>query len=292
MGRKARAKREPTIQAPDTRYLSRRGPNWALFALSAVGVLLTVYLTWTWWRGSALKGCALGSRCDVVLSSPWATLFGLPTSFWGLLAYLTLAGTAFIRRAERHWLAAWSVAFFGVCYSTYLTVVSLIRLGGMCPYCLASLGLMTAIVALVSWERPASREVFSWPRWLARAAPAAAAVIVALHLHYIGVIGAPPEIEDPTTRALAIHLSNTGAKMYGASWCPHCQQQKALFGKAARRLPYVECSTGGQGSPLTDVCREANIRIYPTWVIRGVRTEEVMSLQQLAEASGVLLTSP
>ncbi len=87
-------------------------------------------------------------------------------------------------------------------------------------------------------------------------------------------------------RALAIHLTNYGAKMYGASWCPHCQQQKEMFGLAASRLPYVECSPGGQGQPQAAICRNLGITTYPTWIIDGKRTAEVMSFQQLAEATG------
>ena len=115
---------------------------------------------------------------------------------------------------------------------------------------------------------------------------AAAAFILLVHLNYTGVLGEPPAIEDPRARALALHLSRSDAKMYGASWCPHCQEQKAMFGLAASRLPYVECSPGGQGQPQAAICRNLNITVYPTWIINGKRTEEVLSMQQLAEATG------
>jgi len=34
-------------------------------------------------------------------------------------------------------------------------------------------------------------------------------------------------------------LGEKGAKFYGAFWCPHCQAQKAIFGKSKEFLPYV-----------------------------------------------------
>jgi glutaredoxin len=178
------------------------------------------------------------------------------------------------------------VALFGVLFSAYLTIVSLTILGAACPYCLTSLGLMTSIFALVTAQRPSTLEGFSWRRWLSRTVPVAVAIIVVLHLNYTGLLGEPPAVADPIARALAIHLTQTGAKMYGASWCPHCQDQKDLFGAAANRLPYIECSTGGQGSPQTPECRTAGITTYPTWIINGKRTEEVMTLPQLAAATG------
>ena len=247
---------------------------------------LAAYLSWTEWIGNSVKGCAVGSGCDVVLSSRWATLFGLPTALWGVLAYVTLAGAAFIPRADRHWWSAWTVAFCGVLYSAYLTTVSLTILRAECPYCLTSLALMTSIFALITYQRPSTLEGFSWRRWLGRTVPVAVAIIVALHLNYTGVFGEPPTVEDPGARALAVHLTRSGAKMYGAYWCPHCQEQKELFGAAASRLPYVECSSGPQGSPQTEECRVARITTYPTWIINGKRVDEVLTLQQLAQATG------
>ena len=257
-----------------------------LLILAGIGMFLASYLTWTEWRGGLVKGCAVGSSCDIVLSSRWATLLGLPTSLWGLGAYATLAGTAFIKRAGKHWRWAWIVAFFGLTYSVYLTLVSLTILHAACPYCLTSLTLMTCIFALVTWQRPETMKRFSWGPWLAKTATLAAAGVLILHLNYAGVLGEPPAAEDPMAHALAIHLTQSGAKMYGASWCPHCQQQKSYFGASANRLPYIECSPNGQGTPESAECRTAGIKSYPTWVINGKPIEEVMTLKQLAETSG------
>jgi uncharacterized membrane protein/glutaredoxin len=284
MGRKANAKREPRAAAVPA-HLMRDVPNWPLLVLSLVGVLLTAYLSWTSWSGTSLQGCTEGSACDLVLSSRWATLLGLPTAFWGLVTYLALAATSFIARIDRQWRVSWTIAFFGLLYSVYLTMVSFTILRAACPYCLTSLTLMTAIFALVTWQRPEAAG-FSWQRWLRVRAPIAVAIIAFLHLNYTGLIGKPPAAEDPILRALAVHLSETGAKMYGAEWCPHCQDQKALFGGAAKRLPYIECSIGAQGTGQTAACRNAGITNYPTWEIGGKRYVEVLSTVRLAELSG------
>jgi uncharacterized membrane protein len=254
-------------------------------ALSLVGVALAAYLSWTSWSGGSVQGCSEGSGCDLVLSSRWATLLGLPTAFWGLLTYVSLAAIAFIRRADRQWRLAWTLSFFGVLYSLYLTTISLTVLQAACPYCLTSLGLMGAIFALVTVQRPDPLPAFSWQRWLRVRGPVAAGIIAFLHLNYIGVVGRPPAVEDPVLRALAVHLEATGAKMYGAEWCPHCQDQKAMFGPAASRLPYIECAVGRQGGQTAE-CRSAGITTYPTWEIGGKRYPEVLSTLRLAELSG------
>jgi uncharacterized membrane protein/glutaredoxin len=282
MGRKASSKRGPRSAATASSFITST-PNWPLLGLSLLGCALAGYLSWTSLSGGSVQGCSAGSGCDVVLSSRWATFLGLPTAFWGLLTYLSLAGTAFIARADRQWRLAWTLAFFGAAYSVYLTVVSLTMLGGACPYCLTSLAVMSATLALLTWQRPDGLPGFSWFRWLRLRGPVTAGLIAFLHLNYVGLVGKPPEQEDPTLRAIAIHLAETGAKMYGAEWCPHCQDQKAMFGGAARRLPYVECSMGRQGSAQTSVCRQAGIKTYPTWEINGRRYEEVMTPARLAE---------
>jgi hypothetical protein len=66
-------------------------------------------------------------------------------------------------------------------------------------------------------------------------------------------------------------LKDSGAKFYGAFWCPHCQKQKASFGKSQKYLPYIECSTpDGRGQ--MQVCKDAGITSYPTWEFNNSTT--------------------
>ena len=284
------SKKAKTRRASRTRseaYALRPGPNGPLLAVSSLGIALTAYLSWTAFSGAAVQGCAAGGGCDIVLTSRWATLLGLPTALWGLLGYTALAAIAFVRRADTHWSYAWTVAFFGVCYSVYLTVVSLAMLESACPYCLTSLGLMTATLALVVWQRPPEMANRSWVGLVAGRGALAALVILLLHANYAAPQAEPAGPEDPAIRALAEHLTEEGALFYGASWCPHCQEQKLLFGASADRLPYIECSPAGPNGAQTPSCRRAGVQTYPTWIINGRATVgQVLSLAQLAAATG------
>ena len=260
----------------------RSSANWPLWVLSILGMALSGYLSLTAFNGESVKGCSVGSACDIVLSSQWARTLGMPTAFWGFLTYTALAAIAFVKRQDRHWQLAWTVSLFGLLFSAYLTTISMTVLHAACPYCLTSLGLMTAIFALVTWQRPSSMTKFSWGPWLTRTAPVAAGLIVLLHLNYTGVLGEARLPEDPVAKALAEHLTRVDAKFYGAQWCPHCQNQKALFGAAAKRLPYIECSPEGRTAPVAQVCVDADIKSYPTWIIYGKRYEDVLTMQDLA----------
>jgi uncharacterized membrane protein len=245
-------------------------PNYPLLALSLAGMAVAGYLTYTGWTGAHAAFCTQGTGCDVVQNSRWATLFGAPTAFWGLLSYTALAAIALrVRRAAVHWQLAWIVALVGLGVSLYLTAISVLVLQTTCVYCLTSLGILAAIVALLAWRRPEGIEKFAWPGWLLQSGAVAAVVVVALHVNYSGWLDSNSGPEDPYLKGLAIRLTEAGAKFYGASWCPHCQRQKELFGPAAKRLPYVECSPGGQQAPSAPECTAQGIVNFPTWIFPG-----------------------
>jgi uncharacterized membrane protein len=277
---KSRKGKQPTAAG-----VAREGPNWPLFVLALLGMALSGYLTFSAWQGARAAFCAEGAGCDVVLSSRWATLLGMPTSFWGLLTYGLLAAVAWNRDVANQWRWAWVISLFGLFFSLYLTGVSFLSLQAACPYCLASLGLMTAIFLLTTLQRPKNLPKFSWGPFLGKSVGAAALLVIALHLHYAGYLGSPPKPEDPWVRALAEHLSKADVKFYGASWCPHCTEQKHLFGSSEKRIPYIECSPGGPKAPQATACKEKNIQSYPTWIINGQRYTGIQPLDALAQLS-------
>jgi glutaredoxin len=86
--------------------------------------------------------------------------------------------------------------------------------------------------------------------------------------------------------AFSEYLAKTGAKFYGASWCPHCVNQKRLFGEAAQStLPYVECDRKSPNSQ-ADLCSEKKVRLFPSWEINGTMYEGSRELADLAKMTG------
>ena len=83
-------------------------------------------------------------------------------------------------------------------------------------------------------------------------------------------------------------LTAKGATFYGASWCEHCIAQKKAFGKSAKYLPYVECSTPDRQQ--TRVCQDEKIESYPTWKFSdGTMQTGVPTFAQLSEKTGCTL---
>lgn len=86
--------------------------------------------------------------------------------------------------------------------------------------------------------------------------------------------------------ALVEHLISKDVKFYGAYWCSHCQTQKSLFGAvAAAKLPYVECAADGENSQ-RQLCKDKDIKMFPTWVIDGKYFTGSKDLKEIAELTG------
>lgn len=84
-------------------------------------------------------------------------------------------------------------------------------------------------------------------------------------------------------------LSNNGVKMYGAYWCPHCQDQKEMFGDSWKNVNYIECSLPN-GAGQTKECTAAGIRSYPTWQFAdGTRVSGTLSFQELSARTSCTL---
>ncbi len=110
-------------------------------------------------------------------------------------------------------------------------------------------------------------------------------VFVIIVLAVVGVLVFwPKEAPARELDSFANCLSQKGAVMYGAYWCPHCQNEKRAFGDSFRIVSYVECTEEIQK------CLDADINGYPTWIFSdGQRFEGEQGLRRLSEISGCVL---
>lgn len=112
---------------------------------------------------------------------------------------------------------------------------------------------------------------------------AAAIVGVVIISIVLGVINSTSSVAKEN---LAQCLTDSGVKMYGAYWCPHCQSQKSMFGSSFDRVNYIECSLPNRGG-MTVECREEGIEGYPTWEFApGDRESRVFTLEELSQRTG------
>jgi uncharacterized membrane protein len=302
-----------------------RNSRYIIGAIAGLGILNTAYLTINKLTQSA-AACPT-SGCERVLESPYATLFGLPLALFGLLAYIGMAlfalGPLAIHPEQQKPLRkqldnlTWRLLFIGAMamavFSGYLMYVMLSQfvskfgVGGICYYCIASalFALSLLLVTLIGrdWD-DVGQIVFT-------GFIVAMVTLVATLILYLPISGkvsqsptgtisanGVPAIVNASSQAeieLAQHLKKVGAKMYGAYWCPHCHDQKELFGKeAALAVPYIECAQDGQNSQ-TQQCVDIAPKVkaqtgqdfgFPTWEINGKFYTGTQTLTDLATRSG------
>lgn len=272
--------------------------------LATIGVIDTAAITLNRWGVIGNLSCPGGAEgCDKVLNSPWGSVFGQPLSLFGFLAYasvlmmallpLLLTGEARTRVNGLTWWGLFLLSAGMAVFSLVLVGVMAFQIKAFCTFCLmsAAISLTLFVLSLIGGE------------WEDTGALLFRGVLTVLAVGLIGLgwatslnrpeattgPGMPIPVvaaSTPATLALAEHLTATGAVMYSAYWCPHCHDQKELFGKeATAKLKIIECAPDGRNNQAA-LCASKNIQGFPTWEIKGQLDSGQKTLAQLAALSG------
>jgi glutaredoxin len=90
--------------------------------------------------------------------------------------------------------------------------------------------------------------------------------------------------------AFARCVASKQARMYGLYWCPHCADQKEMFGASFRYIPYQECAVKNSPHQLTEECKAAGAKLFPSWQFGNNPPKEgVLSLDELRDKTGCSL---
>jgi uncharacterized membrane protein len=291
-------------------------------ATAILGICVTTYLTWVKLSNNGVCG---SEGCQIVLTSPFANVGDFPLTGLGLLSYVAVAVMAFAPTLidpktkkstynQLNNLTWWGLLLAGVgmaVFSGYLMYLLAFVIKAACPFCIASAIFTFTIFGLTlfghEWE-DLGQAIFT------AMVAALLSLLVSLVLYNTSVpqgesyvngrkeitsllpIGnAEPgigwEIKSTSGLAeieLAKHLNQKGVKMYSSYWCPHCYEQKQLFGKEAwAQVTNVECAADAKKSPQPEVCTKAGIKSFPTWSINGKLVDPgIKKLAKLAELTG------
>lgn len=304
-----------------------RNSRLLLAGIALLGVFNTAYLTIS--RLTNTNPTCPTKGCELVLYSPYGTVFGQPLSLFGLLAYTAIAILALAplglksdgggKKSPLHeW--SWLLLFIGstamVIFSGYLMYIMVSQFvvprgwEGVCIYCIVSaiFALSLFVVTLKGRDWDDLGQLFFTGGIVGMVTLLATLVIYAPTSVQANGADAEGQLKSASGKVfftlkntsdsaeveLAQHLTKVGAKMYGSYWCPHCCEQKELFGKqAAKQYPYVECAADGVNSQ-TDLCRETGSRFteqtkqefgFPAWEIYGRFYPGVQKLDKLADLS-------
>ena len=275
----ARKRKQPTTWI-------HRNSRYLLTGVATAGLLLSV-------------GC-MAKGNSVLAGSAYVQLGGLSLPLLGAIAYglmVTCAIGPVVTKNKSLEGPTWIGLFIGstamTIFSGYLLYIMLAVLQEPCVPCMVSAVLTVGLWGLTlvgnRWESLGQL-------LLPGISVALVAFIATTGLYAYAqnpntfTAGNPPPVGETDSGAseiaLAKHLTDIGAKKYGAWWCPHCHAQQTLFGKQAfDHVTYVECDEEGI-DPQPNACRAAGVQSYPTWEINGQTYAGVQSLQSLAAASG------
>ena len=292
--------------------------------ISTLGLVITAYLTFVSFSQSSVA-CPTNA-CDVVLTSPYAKLFGLPLSLFGCLGYASMIAFAIApllvkqeQKELRTKLNNWTglLLFMGgtamMVFSGYLIYLLVTVIQATCIYCIASALLSTSlfVFSIIGRKWEDIGKLFFTGALIATLTLVGTLVIYGSVSKPIASATLPIDantgkqiIQSPTTRpkkgigwevtttsgtaeiALAKHLKQTGAKIYIMYTCPHCYKQKQLFGNEATQQLNVIECLPDGKNSQTKLCVEAKIDSVPAWNINGKFYAGEQSLQKLADLSG------
>jgi uncharacterized membrane protein len=193
-------------------------PDWLVAGLAAVGLAIAGYLAVSKLAGGGALFCKGVGGCEVVQQSRYAMLLGVPTAAWGAGVYAAIAALAVAGLGARRWLAAFLLAVGAVAFSGYLTYLELFVIGAVCWYCVVSAAAATAGLGVLLGRRSSvvGPRRFLRPGRVVGLGALAALVTVVFGLAMFAIT---EPTEDPSYReALARHLAQSGAIMYGAFW--------------------------------------------------------------------------
>lgn len=118
--------------------------------ISLIGLGDSIYLTIQHLTGQSVR-CSITTGCSAVLSSPYATVVGVPTAAFGALAYFAAFSLATLAAFgyERARTALALLVALMLLTTLWLLYVQVFELRAFCEYCLLSAGMTVTLAALV-----------------------------------------------------------------------------------------------------------------------------------------------
>ena len=288
-------------------------PKIIIAVLSTIGLVDTGSITLkNWGLFNSLSCPGIKKGCETVLNSPWGTLFennqfNIPLSLAGVITYSSILllsiflSLNIISPKEKLNKLLWWLIFLISCASSVFSLLLLnimfIKINAYCFFCILSaiLSISIFIISIIGAKFESREPMFY------------RGLIVALTILIGGLIWSnnvdPSKANDisntsdkvspiittsssPQKIKFARFLSDNNIKMFSAYWCPHCHDQKQLFGKkAVKALTIVECAKDGKDNQY-ELCREKEIQGFPSWEIKGEIFSGVKDLNDLAIMTG------
>src|ERR1700730_17222200 len=131
--------------------VSRRGLKVTMIVLTVIGLGVASYLTYVHYSGIK-PACSLGGSCELVQTSAYSHLAGVPVALMGLIGYVTILGLLLAPDSERTRFGVVAVTTVGFGFSAYLTYRELFSIHAICEWCVSSAVVLTLLTFLAVWR--------------------------------------------------------------------------------------------------------------------------------------------
>lgn len=251
----------------------------SLLAIAGIGIM--GYLTYIHYANTQ-SFCDLSETisCDVVTTSIYSEIFGIPVSLLGMGYFLLIIGLIARMRNNQTLNNIFLLTVLVLIPSLYLSLLEVFVIKAFCILCETSKILMIGILisAYIGMQNKINMRIV---------APVIIAGLLATGITYFAQTGTVTKTDNTP---LAQCLNDKGVVYYKSVRCSNCKRQEKLFGEAYKMLNSVECHPDEpDGNP--QLCLQKKVDRTPTFILEPQnqeikRLEGLQPLEVLADFAG------
>ncbi|WP_032525808.1 vitamin K epoxide reductase family protein [Prochlorococcus marinus] len=288
-------------------------PKIIIAILSTIGIVDTGSITLkNWGLFTSLSCPGIQNGCETVLNSPWGTLFennqvNIPLSLAGFITYLSILVLTIIlsinlispkeKLNKFFWWLIFLISCASSSFSFLLINIMFLKIQAYCFFCILSaiISFSIFIISMIG-AKFESRESMIFRGFIVAISVLLGGLIWSTNVDPSNAIDIQRPTENvspiittsssPQKIEFAKFLKENNIIMYSAYWCPHCHDQKQLFGReAVKELAVVECAEDGKNNDY-ELCQSKGISGFPSWEINGEIISGTRDLNELAIKTG------
>jgi uncharacterized membrane protein len=132
--------------------MSPRALRITMLVLTLLGLGVASYLTYIHYAGIKPFCGTNGGGCEIVQTSVYSKLAGVPVALIGLIGYVVILGSLLVPESETSRFATVAFTVIGFGFSAYLTYRELFSIHHICEYCVSSAVIVTILMCLSVWR--------------------------------------------------------------------------------------------------------------------------------------------
>ena len=132
--------------------MSARALRVTMIVLAAIGLGVATYLTYIHYAGIKPLCGRNGGGCEIVQTSEYSKLAGVPVALIGLIGYVAILGSLLAAENETTRFATVAFTVVGFGFSAYLTYRELFSIHHICEWCVSSAVNVTILMCLAVWR--------------------------------------------------------------------------------------------------------------------------------------------